>query len=562
MSSRPASTNRPLASSSATWTVGVDSRRIGVQRAWQRFGSTPVASRNPVRWSPGIAGFGAASTSAFGLPRLPLLAQRSAIAAAEAVTTIAPPHLQESMAPPNQPCSRPNAGSLCGLQDSPTAGPRQSIRSIEWGARILPPFRFVAFPENRNALPHVAFEARRMRITVVALLLAAAGYAVMRPAPTASTVASTPAPASPAEELRRIGTELYAGQCPQYGRAPRETFEGLLADPSMPNGKRIPTQIDLASEYLEAGEVPRAIELLEKTVELAKKCDNARQEKKAMRDLARAWLREAENENCIERHNADCCIFPPREGAIHSVRAPAERARNLYQAVLAEQPENRPVRWLVTVTTLVLGESMDELPVDQRIPMSAFGEAKGEPLFRDVAGDAGVDARSLAGGVAVEDFDGDGWYDVLTSTCDPLGSMHYFHSRGDGKFEDLSEAVGVSKVLGGLNMLSADYDADGDQDALVLRGGWLLDYGQLPRSLLRNDEGKEFVDVSKQSGMWEPFRPSMAAAFGDYDDDGDLDLYIGNESRVEIEEDHKGDYPSQLMVNDGVGVFGDEAVRA
>jgi hypothetical protein len=54
----------------------------------------------------------------------------------------------------------------------------------------------------------------------------------------------------------------------------------------------------------------------------------------------------------------------------------------------------------------------------------------------------------------------------------------------------------------------------------------------------------------------------MAAAFGDYDDDGDLDLYIGNESRVEIEEDHKGDYPSQLMLNDGSGVFTDGAVAA
>ena len=401
-----------------------------------------------------------------------------------------------------------------------------------------------------------------MRFALLTLLLVGALFFWMRSAPTAGTVPATPAAASPAEELRRLGTELYAGQCPQYGRAPREAFEGLLADPALPNGKRIPLQLDLATEYLEAGEVTRAIELLEKNVELARKSNNLRQEKKAVRELARAWLREAENKNCIERHNADCCIFPPREGAIHSVRRPAEFARNLYRAVLADQPDNLAVRWLLNVTTLLLGESTDELPEAQRIPIRAFGEVVDEPLFHDVAAEAGVDASSLAGGVAVEDFDGDGWYDVLTSTCDPLGQMHYFHSRGDGTFEDLSESSGVSVQLGGLNMLTADYDADGDQDALVLRGGWLLDYGQLPKSLLRNDEGKEFVDVSRESGLWDPWRPTMAVTFGDFDSDGSLDLYVGNESRVEIEEESKGNYPSQLFMNDGEGVFHDEAVEA
>src|SRR5262245_11352083 len=199
-----------------------------------------------------------------------------------------------------------------------------------------------------------------MRFAVLALLLAGAVFYFVRSPSSSSAPSTASGPAAdpatstlpPAEVLKRIGTELYAGQCPQYGRAPRETFEGLLADPAIANGKRVPLQIDLAAEYLEAGEVTRAIELLEKTVELARASDNARQEKKAVRDLARAWLREAENKNCIERHNADCCIFPPREGTIHSVRRPAELARNLYRAVLAEQPENLNVRWLVNVTTL------------------------------------------------------------------------------------------------------------------------------------------------------------------------------------------------------------------
>jgi hypothetical protein len=402
-----------------------------------------------------------------------------------------------------------------------------------------------------------------MRFAILALFLAGAVFLWARePARTASAPPAATAPASPAEELRRIGTELYAGQCPPYGRAPRETFEGLLADPAMPNGKRLPLMQDLAKEYVEAGEVQRAIELLEEALELARKSKNARQERRVARDLAQAWLREAENQNCIERHEADCCILPVRAGAIHAQRVPAEKARNLYRALLADNPQNLGVRWLVNVITLLLGESTDALPEDQRIPMRTFGDAAGEPRFRDVAERAGVDASSLAGGVAVEDFDGDGWYDVLTSTCDPLGPMRYFHGRGDGTFEDRSEASGVSGELGGLNMLSADYDADGDQDALVLRGGWLLDHGQIPKSLLRNDGGKEFVNVSREAGLWAPARPTQTATFADFDGDGYLDLYVGNESRVEIEEEGKGNYPSQLFMNDGAGVFSDEAGAA
>src|SRR6185503_9306139 len=350
-----------------------------------------------------------------------------------------------------------------------------------------------------------------MRFVLVTLLLAAGlVFWARRSATEPSGLSTTPIAASPAEEFRRIGEELYARQCPQYGRGPRETFEAQLADPALPNGKRLPLQLDLASEYVEVGEVTRAIELLEQSLELAQKSNNQRQQRKVVNQLAQAWLREAENQNCIARHNADCCILPARAGAKHTVRRPAEQARNLYQAVLADSPENLGARWLVNLTTLLLGESLDELPEDQRIPARVFGEVEGEPLFRDVSAQAGVDARSLAGGVAVEDFDGDGLLDVMTSTCDPRGPMHYFHSRGDGTFEDRSDSSGVSEQLGGLNMLSADFDADGDQDPLVLRGGWLLDYGCVRRSLLRNDGGEHFEDVTRKAGLSEPAYPSMA----------------------------------------------------
>ena len=401
------------------------------------------------------------------------------------------------------------------------------------------------------------------RLVLLALLLAGALLLLTRSsAPGPSMVPGASAP-TPAEEFRRIGDDLFAGACPQYGRAPRLELEAKLsALAGTSDEQRVPLQLDLANEYLEAGEVRRAIELLADTLARSRASGDAHFQR-TERELARAWLREAENQNCIERHNADCCILPARAGALHTVRHPAQQARSLYRAVLAESPENLGARWLVNLTTLLLGESPDDLPEDQRIPARVFGEVADEPLFRDVAAQAGVDASSLAGGVALEDFDGDGWLDVLTSTCDPRGSLRYFHSRGDGTFEDRSESSGASEQLGGLNLIAGDYDEDGDQDIVILRGGWLLDYGRIRRSLLRNEGGERFADVTRAAGLAEPAHPSQAATFGDFDGDGSLDLYVGNESRVEIEEARGvGDNPSQLFRNDGSGVFTDVASQA
>src|SRR5262245_23476936 len=156
--------------------------------------------------------------------------------------------------------------------------------------------------------------------SVLLLLLAAAGVLLWLrlrvPAASEPEHVNAPPAMTPAEELRRIGEDLYAGQCPQYGRGPRESLEAQLADASLPNGKRLQLQLDLADEVLEAGDVKRAIALLEENLALAEKVGNERQHEKAQRALGRAWLREGENQNCIARHNADCCIFPPRAGAL------------------------------------------------------------------------------------------------------------------------------------------------------------------------------------------------------------------------------------------------------
>ena len=105
-------------------------------------------------------------------------------------------------------------------------------------------------------------------------------------------------------------------------------------------------------------------------------------------------------------------------------------------------------------------------------------------------------------------------------------------------------------------MLQADYDNDGDVDVLVLRGAWLSRSGLHPNSLLRNNGDGTFTDVTFDSGLGEEHFPTQTASWADYDNDGDLDLYIGNETYDGVTA------PCQLFRNDGDGTFTDVAREA
>ena len=94
------------------------------------------------------------------------------------------------------------------------------------------------------------------------------------------------------------------------------------------------------------------------------------------------------------------------------------------------------------------------------VPPSVFESKEDAPHFVDVAGAAGFKLFSMAGGVIVDDFEGNGVLDVVTSSMYVCEHMHYFHNNGDGTFSDRSEQAGLMDQLGGLNMIQADYDND------------------------------------------------------------------------------------------------------
>ncbi len=321
--------------------------------------------------------------------------------------------------------------------------------------------------------------------------------------------------------------------------------------------------LQLANEYLRLGNVDGAIEQIEQAYRLAEKIPNFKPEQWIVLHQPRAliYLRQAELYNCIERHNRDCCLFPLAGGGVHDNKAPAAEAKKSLLDILEIDPDSLPARWLLNVASMAIGDYPAGVPERFLIPPTAFDSEHEIGRFVDVAPELNVDTFNLCGGVIADDFDGDNLLDIITSTYDPAGPLHYYRNVGNGKFEDRSAASQLDQQLGGLNLIGGDYDNDGDTDIFVLRGAWMFDQGQIRNSLLRNNGDGTFSDVTYEAGLAYPPRPTQAATWGDFDYDGDLDLYIGNESRMAMES-RDGDYPSQLFRNNGDGTFTDIASEA
>jgi hypothetical protein len=260
--------------------------------------------------------------------------------------------------------------------------------------------------------------------------------------------------------------------------------------------------------------------------------------------LGVAYLHKSEMENGVYRDSGTQDIFPPLQpGAHYKKQEDSKLAVQYLLQSLDRAPNDLAVRWLLNLAYMTLGEYPDKVPPKYLIPLSAFASKESVGQFADVAPAAGLNVFAGAGGLVVDDFDNDGLLDVVTSSTDMCDSMHYFHNNGDGTFTDRSVQAGLSNQLGGLNMVAADYNNDGCMDLLVLRGGWEF---PMRKSLLRNNCDGTFTDVTQQSGLGETVTASQTAAWADVDNDGYLDLFIGNEHA-----------PSQLFRNKGDGTFED-----
>ena len=314
------------------------------------------------------------------------------------------------------------------------------------------------------------------------------------------------------------------------------------------------TLLNVANEELRLGNERKAIEYFSEAWERT-----TRRVYLSFR-LGVAYLRLGETQNCCLRNTPESCILPIQGGGVHSQQEGSRMAIKHFTEVLKQTSEESPyhlkAKWLLNIANMTIGGYPDDVPKAFLIPPKVFESEEPFPRFKNIASHLKLNTFNLSGGAIVDDFNNDGYLDIVTSTWDTSGQIHFFRNNQDGSFTNRTEEAGLLGLYGGLNLLQADYDNDGNVDVLVLRGAWLFDLGRHPNSLLRNNGDGTFTDVTFDAGLGEVHYPTQTATWGDYDNDGDLDLYVGNEHT------HRLRAPCQLFRNNGDGTFTDVAQQA
>jgi len=316
------------------------------------------------------------------------------------------------------------------------------------------------------------------------------------------------------------------------------------------------------------GNLSTGIAYLSRAADLAAEADLVGEQANYLQfRLGVAYLQLGEAENCCARNTPDSCILPIRGGGVHTRVEGSTKAIKCFQKVIrAESRATSPPkalniylasRWLLNLAYMTLGAYPDDVPPDLLIPERIFqSELSDFPRFVNIAQQLDLNTFSLSGSAIVDDFDNDGYVDIVTSTWDPSGQLRLFANGADGTFSDRTGPAGLRGLLGGLNILQTDFNNDGHLDILVLRGAWLDRAGRQPNSLIRNNGNGTFTDVTFAAGLGEIHYPTQTAAWADYDNDGDLDLFVGNEHTRRVTA------PCQLFRNNGDETFTDVAALA
>ena len=222
---------------------------------------------------------------------------------------------------------------------------------------------------------------------------------------------------------------------------------------------------------------------------------------------------------------------------------------------------------------LINGSTLEGFKPGQE-PTNKLYRNNGDGTFTDVTERAGVGDTGWGMGCSVADYDNDGYPDIYVTN---YGPNVLYHNNGDGTFTDVTNRAGVGDKRWSTGSAWGDYDKDGDLDLYVSN---YLDFETLykrkdkslqpiiwrgikvmagPRGLkgaadvlYRNNGDGTFTDVTRQAGVVDYQKGyGFSVVFGDYDNDGDLDLYIANDST-----------PNYLYQNNGDGTFTEVALIA
>lgn len=264
--------------------------------------------------------------------------------------------------------------------------------------------------------------------------------------------------------------------------------------------------------------------------------------------MALAHLRLGEQENCQNAHTAFSCILPLQQPGVHQLTKGSEKAIELYEIVFSKFPKDSH-KWLLNLAYMTLGKHPQEVPKSYLLNFPNWEkEQQNFPRFNEIAMNVNVGENTLSGGTCVEDFNQDGYLDIFITAFGTDEQCHLFINDQKGSFVDKTNEAGLRGLTGGLNCVHADYNNDGFQDILILRGAWLEQGGNHPNSLLRNNGNDTFDDVTKSAGIYS-LHPTQVATWADFNRDGFLDLFIGNETTGNAYN------KSELYQNNGDGTF-------
>lgn len=189
-------------------------------------------------------------------------------------------------------------------------------------------------------------------------------------------------------------------------------------------------------------------------------------------------------------------------------------------------------------------------------------DKSGKWKFTDVTQELGVSAPAFSFPAWFFDYDNDGWLDIFVSgygvksvgsvAADYLGLPHgaerprLYHNNGNGAFTDVTKSAGLYRVLLAMSANFGDLDNDGYLDMFLGTGAPDLTM-LVPKRMMRNDGGKRFQDVTTSGGFGN-VQKGHGIAFGDLDNDGDQDIYMS------IGGAYEGDvYYNALYENPGHG---------
>ena len=129
-------------------------------------------------------------------------------------------------------------------------------------------------------------------------------------------------------------------------------------------------------------------------------------------------MRLGERSNCMLNHNGSSCIFPIKDGGVHRIKTGSKKAIEIYETILKSHPDDLKSKWLLNIAFMTLGRYPKSVPKEFLIPsLDCRYGLQGKTIYR-YGRRLGLDINGRAGGVIVDDFNNDGYLDIVTSGWD------------------------------------------------------------------------------------------------------------------------------------------------